>query len=284
MNVTVFCFFASYVVAFAAESARLVRGWAALRVVVLGFIAAGVFAHTLFLLRQSSEAGLPPLLSSAQDWILVLAWVMSVAGLVLALLDDRPAIGIFLIPTVLLLIGASLLTAGPTPSSTEYELTLATKRWAILHAALILFGIAAVLGGLASSLMYLAQHRRLKSKRLTPASDMAMFSLEQLARWNRYAMISAVILLALGLAAGAALGAVSERVTALSWFDPLVLAGSAGWVGLTGFLLWLLRSGSDMSGRIIATRTVLVCGLLLVTIVGVQVLAGGRVSLSGWHS
>lgn len=287
MNVTVFCFFASYVVAFAAESARLARAWTSLRLLVIGFVGAGLCAHTIYLVGEGNDAGLPPLLSSPRDWILVLAWVMSVGGFVLAVLDDRPAIGIFLIPSVLALIGAALLThdASGASGSAAAAIGVATKRWAIAHAAAILLGVAAVVAGLSSSLMYLAQHRRLKSKRDTPVTAMGMFSLEKLALFNRVAITTAVVLLAVGLAAGAALGALTAReASAGVWLDPLVVSGIGGWAALCGYLLWMLRAGARASGRTVAIRTALVCGLLIATLVGLQILTGGRVSLSSWHS
>ena len=41
---------------------------------MMGFAVAGLTAHTIYLVMRSQKSGLPPLLSSSQDWMLVLAW------------------------------------------------------------------------------------------------------------------------------------------------------------------------------------------------------------------
>ena len=68
-KVQVFCFLASYVVAFVLELARMLGKSRLHRAVTLGFGLAGFGAHTLYLLNR----GGPPLLSSVTDWMLVLA-------------------------------------------------------------------------------------------------------------------------------------------------------------------------------------------------------------------
>ena len=91
-HVTVFCFLASYLVAFALELTRFKRrtppGMSlAGRFVMIGFGVAGFVAHTLYLLNRSQQTHLPPLLASTHDWMLVLAWVLVLVYLFFALVQ-----------------------------------------------------------------------------------------------------------------------------------------------------------------------------------------------------
>jgi len=53
INVNVFCFLASYLVAFVLEAARFLRRSASRRMLLLGFASAGFLAHTLYLVNRS---------------------------------------------------------------------------------------------------------------------------------------------------------------------------------------------------------------------------------------
>src|SRR5580704_7107965 len=117
-NVHVFCFFASYVVALALEGLAVARRSTALRALGFGFGLAGLVAQTLYLVARSNAADLPPLLSSSHDWLLVLAWVAVVfdltLSLILSLVGRSVPMGLFVLPVVLLLIGASDLAGAAT--------------------------------------------------------------------------------------------------------------------------------------------------------------------------
>src|SRR5580704_6821810 len=173
-NVHVFCFFASYVIAIALEGSAVVRRSNWLHWLSLGFIAAGLIAQTFYLVARSNTSDLPPLLSSSHDWLLVLAWVAVVFDLtlspMLSLVGKSAPVGLFLLPVVLLLIGASDLV-GESTSVAMSSATDAVRRgaeeralrgWGMLHASLLVFGIAGVIVGFLFSLMYVVQHRRLK--------------------------------------------------------------------------------------------------------------------------
>ncbi|QDT64986.1 cytochrome c biogenesis protein CcsA [Calycomorphotria hydatis] len=276
-HVTIFCFFASYVVALATEVVRIYKPSTIARGVAVLFASAGLLAHTLYLFEQSRQAHLPPLLSSTQDWLLVLAWVTSGCYLVLAAIDGKPAIGVFLLPAVLLLIGAATLVTDHT-NSTIYDSevrSLIVRRWALLHAGLILFGIAAVLMGTISSLMYLYQHRRLKH---AASGGFDTFSLERLANWNRMMVLIALPMLTLGLGAGYILGVFTRTGEGdRSFWDPMVVISSIAWLILGGLLTWTLRSDSQ-SSRTVILRTLLAFSFLLLTLIGLQIVTGGHAS------
>src|SRR6516165_969018 len=102
LHVTVVCFLASYLVALALELGRLLGRSRISRLVMVAFALAGFLAHTLYLYNRSQKAQLPPLLASAHDWVLVLAWVVALFYLFLALTQKELAVGVFALPVVIL--------------------------------------------------------------------------------------------------------------------------------------------------------------------------------------
>src|SRR5207302_191206 len=103
----VFCFLASYLVAFALELGRLLGRSVISRVVMIGFGIAGFVAHTVYLLNRSQQTHLPPLLSSTHDWMLVLAWVLVLFYIFLTLAQRELAVGVFALPVVMILVGSA---------------------------------------------------------------------------------------------------------------------------------------------------------------------------------
>lgn len=273
-GITVFCFLASYTVALALEWLRLVRRTAGSRVVMLLFAAAGLLAHTLYLLHRVSQTHLPPLLSSGHDWLLVLAWIGVVLYLFLSTFDRNLAVGPFLLPLVLGLVGAAYFVGrSPNPVIREAP-EVARRGWAMLHSALLVFGIAGVMLGLVLSLMYLVQHRRLKHKQ-TIRNGLTLPSLEKLARLNWWSVMVSVPLLTLGLAAGVILGFVSDRRgLPVTFTDPVVVGSLVAWGVMVAVFAWLAFSDRP-AGKQIAWTTAWACGFLLLTLVALQILTGG---------
>src|SRR6188474_3019717 len=107
-HVTVFCFLASYLVAFVLELSRLLGRSRISRFVMVGFAVAGFIAHTWYLLNRHAQTHLPPLLASTHDWMLVLAWVLVLFYLFLTLIlswsQQDLAVGVFALPVVLALV------------------------------------------------------------------------------------------------------------------------------------------------------------------------------------
>ncbi len=194
-NVHVFCFFASYVVALALEGLAVARRSAALRSLSFGFALAGLVAQTFYLVARSNAADLPPLLSSSHDWLLVLAWLAVVFDLtlstILSLVGRSVPMGLFLLPVVLLLIGASdlagegtsLAMSGATDAARHGAEERALRGWGMLHASLLVFGICGVIVGFLFSIMYVVHTRRLKHPQAGPIV-LSLPSLATLARLN----------------------------------------------------------------------------------------------------
>src|SRR5919198_365194 len=98
-GITRFCFAASYAVALALELAHLLGPRPVLRLVSLMFGAAGLLAHTLFLLVHR------PSLAAPAGSLLALGWVLAVFYLFGALHRRRQGWGVFVLPLVLGLVG-----------------------------------------------------------------------------------------------------------------------------------------------------------------------------------
>ncbi len=218
-GISVVCFAASYLVALGCEASRPLFRSGVRGAVLVGFAAAGFFAHTLFLgWRAATERAVP--LSSAFDWYLLAAWLLAGGYLWLMLANPRTQVGLFLLPVVLGLIGAAQLSSRvPFPQSP------ATQVWGVIHGSFNLAASVAVAGGAVAGLMWLIQAARLASKR-APAQGLRLPSLELLATTSRRAAQVAAWTAAAGFASGLVLNAVNRRhglLETVPWNDPVVL-------------------------------------------------------------
>lgn len=272
-DVTVFCFFASYSLALTFEIVRASQGLTWLRWPALLSAAAGLLAHTVFLWERGQAKNLPPLLSSPQDWLLVVAWVACLLYLFVVAYDHRVGIGLFALPVVILFVAVSYFSSDATGVLVPSE-ERALRGWLMLHATLLGVGIAAVIAGIVLSLMYLVQHRRLRHKRARPAG-MKLLSLERLSQWNRLSILVAVPLLSLGMGIGFLLYYLARREgePVVEW-DPFVIASSIAWVVMIAVLGRAIRL-EQPAGKVIARRTLLAFGFLLTTLLGLQLATGG---------
>ena len=282
-NIQIFCFLASYAVAFALEMTRLLRRSTINRAVMLLFGTAGFVAHTSYLWNRSGEMGLPPLLSSTQDWMLVLAWVAILLYLFFTTVDRELAIGLFLLPLVLILVVAAYFVSAETSElvTDSGAQQAGTLRLAMSHASFLVFGIAGIIVGFVLSTMYLFQHRRLKHKQVMQ-DGLALPSLARLARWNWWAVMISFPLLTLGMGTGIWLSALSPEVTVpVALTDPVVVVNIGLWLIMVGLFVWLAVNRHS-TGKQVAWRTLWAFGFLLVTVVALQMLTRG--GLDSFHS
>jgi ABC-type uncharacterized transport system permease subunit len=286
-KVHVFCFFASYVLALAFEGLRLWRRGAVLKALALGLGFAGLAAQSLYLVARSRATDLPPLLSSGHDWLLVLAWTAVVFYLFLSvalwIIDRDIPMGLFILPVVLLLIGAadvagsatSPALSGTTDVTVHNAQQTAIRGWGMLHASFLVFGIAGVIIGFVFSLMYVVQHRRLKHRQPVQVG-LLLPSLATLARLNWWSVVVSIPLLTLGLLTGVRLVFLTrETAGPIGFGDPLVVGSVVVWIVMVGFFFWLLRT-DNLGGKQIALRTLYAFAFLLITWIGLQVLTGGH--------
>lgn len=262
---SIFCFAASYAVALALEVSRLFFRSGIRGAILLGFGAAGFFAHTIFLAYRASAENMP--LASEFDWYLVAAWLLAAIYLYLTLHFPRTAVGLFTLPLVLALVAVAAQFANRRP----FPLTQASQFWGAVHGGFLVLGAVAVLVGFVAGVMHLVQSSRLKHKR--PATlGFQLPSLEWLEHANSRATVIAALALTAGFVSGLLLNVVNRSESdakTLPWSDPMILSS-----GL--LLLWMLAAAAfsvlyrpARQGRKVAYLTV-ASFLFLVIVLAVQ--------------
>jgi len=230
-GISMLCFTASYAVSLSLETTRLFFRAGARFALVLGFTIAGLLAHAIYLAAQARHEmanGLP--LSSWFDWCLVVSWILAAGYLLLAFNQPQTALGLFVLPLVLVLIGVAWVLRD-LPPFTEDE---ATRGWGMFHGLALLLGTVVVVLGFVAGLMYLVQSRRLKQK-LPPRRGLELPSLEWLQAANARCLVISSCLLLLGLVSGMILNLVKS--VSQSHYTPW--SGAVVW-GSGMLLLWLL--------------------------------------------
>ncbi len=249
-NVHIFCFAASYAVALVLEISRLFFRAPVRLVVALGFSAAGLLAHTVFVvMRATPNPEQPPPLSSWFDWLLLVAWGVAVMYLITVLRRPQAAIGIFMLPVVLLLIGVASLFSRVDPFPRDQALYV----WGVIHGVALLLGAVAVMLGMVAGTMYMVQSYRLKHK-LPPRQGLRLPSLEWLQGVNRRSLMASSCLLAAGLLAGVVLNLVQQPV-GMPWTDPVVWTSGGLFLWLVAVLLFESLYKPAQQGRKVAYLT-----------------------------
>ncbi|MEO0529680.1 MAG: hypothetical protein AAF266_03785 [Planctomycetota bacterium] len=266
-RITVFCFAASYTVAFALEAAALVgrrRGQLAAtlsggrRLALIGFTVAGVFAHLAYLAIRAAGAATP--LSTPADWCLIAGAVLALVYLVVSLWGARWALGLFLLPVVLALVGLANI-ASEQPISPERV----SLFWGQAHGWLLVATTASVCVGFVTGMMYLVQSWRLK-RHLPPATGLLLPSLEWLEGMSARSLALSVWLMAGGFASGLVLTSLNQGEGFVLWRDPIVVTSSAmlGWLLLAEAFRWAYPPAR--TGRKVAYLTVAAFGFLAITL------------------
>ena len=250
-GITILCFAASYGVALLLEASRLLFRLPVRFVIMVLFAAAGLFAHSAYLVIRA-QAGIPggmPL-SSWYDWCLLAAWVLAAVYLGFVIGRPESAMGIFLLPLVEGLIGVAYLWRAAPP----FQRTEALKYWAIVHGVSLLLGTVAVTLGFAAGLMYLVQSYRLKQK-LAPRPGFKLPSLEWLQRFNERALVISSLLLLAGIAAGTVWNVVKQSA-GVPWTDRVVVISGLLVVWLIAALVFNGFYRPARQGRKVAYLTV----------------------------
>jgi ABC-type uncharacterized transport system permease subunit len=249
LKISVVCFAASYAVAFGLELWHMFRPRPILRMIALGFAAAGLFAHIVYLIAQDLPLGSPT------GSLFFLALILAVFYVGETIHHQRVAWAIFVLPLVLGLIGLGALvgeTAGrPTPFG---------EFWVWTHVVLLLLAAVGVSIGFIASVMYLVQLRRLQAK-LPPSQGVPLFNLERLELMNRRAMVAAFPLLTAGLLIGVIL-LFSAGVR--DWLSLRVLSIVGLWVVYA--IMLYLRYRVHVRGRQLALWTMFAFAILVVAL------------------
>jgi ABC-type uncharacterized transport system permease subunit len=267
-NVTLACFGLSYLLALALELAQLWQPRRVLRLVGLFWAAAGLVAHSAFLLVQHPSPAL------AAGAFLGVAWVLAIFATYGTLHHARQAWGVFVWPLVLGLLALSLLHDDAPPESMPTWL-LGERFWGMVHGAFLLFAAVGISVGFLASVMYLEQARRLKAK-LNPLGGMKMLSLERLEAMNRRGVNLAFPLLSVGLLLGVVL--LRHGHDFLDNLASVKVLGTLGLWVVFGVLVYL-RYATTVSGRRLAVLTILAFLVMVLVLAAThpfaQQLAGG---------
>ena len=249
-NVHIFCFAASYSVALLLEISRLFLR-APVRIIgTIGFTAAGLLAQTAYIvIRSNPHPHKPPPLSSWYDWLLLIAWGVAAAYLLIKLRRPQAATGIFMLPVVLGLIGIAKVFQGVPPFPRDQAL----YAWIMVHGVALLLGSVVVMLGFVAGLMYLVQSDRLKRK-LPPRQGLRLPSLEWLQTANKRALLVSSWLLAVGLVAGLAMNIVKGH-EGMAWSDPVVWTSGMLFVWLIVVLVFESLYKPARQGRKVAYLT-----------------------------
>lgn len=226
-SVQIVCFVACYAVALVLELVRLTRTLRFQRAGEIVAAAIGLIAHTWYLGQRVALHPATPL-ASQQEWFLLAAWGMALVYLVSKFYMPGKSLGLFLLPGVLALVGASTLASAEPLAAAD-----GARVWGTIHGGFLLLGTLSVLIGFLSGVMYLLQNRRLKRK-LPLSSSLPLPSLEWLEATNSRSLGAATLLICCGFLTGV-ITRLSQQGTAghYRWTDPVVLS-------LGAMTLWLL--------------------------------------------
>jgi len=251
-GVSIVCFASSYAVALALEVTRLLFRSGVRGILMVGFTAAGLFAHTVYLAYRAADAAGTPL-SSKRDWYLLAAWALAAIYLYLTVYHPKTPFGLFLLPLVLALVGVARYFADATPFPREP----AAQVWGMIHGISILLATVAVLAGFSAGLMYLGQARRLKRKLPAPRG-LRLPSLEWLQRVNSRALVISLSMLTVGIVSGVILNVIQYQrdLSHLPWDDPVILSTLVmfGWLALSTAVSFFYRPARE--GQKVAYLTV----------------------------
>lgn len=267
------CFLLSYLVAFGGELYQLLRRRTGLtRGLLITAAAAGLLAHSAYLYNRSSTSGLPPLVGSSHDWLLVLAWLGAVIYTITVCFQARAAISLFILPVLVALVSMAVFV---DDSPETVERATASYRWGMLHASTLVLGMGSVAAATVCAFMYLLQFQKLRGGK-SWLHRLHLPSLEKLTSLNRSLVVTTVMMLTVGLVTGLILGSsgVKAADSTFRWSDPLVISTVGIWLCLVGYLAWLLPQ-KEQTGRQVARLTFLAGGFLLLTIFGLVLLSGG---------
>ena len=236
-KISIVCFVASYGVAFLLEISRIFFHAPLRKLVRIGFVIAGLFAHAVYLTCHSQLVINPQGIWFGNwfSWCLTTALILSVAYLWISLRQPQSTIGIFILPVVMILVGLG----SRWENEPQFSVDSARSVWAAVHGGSLVLGTAVVALGFIFGTAYLLQANRLKHKRVHTGNRFRLPSLEWLQRSSEYSLIASTILLGIGVVSGVAINQLRPHLETtkriVAWTDPVI------WTSGVMFL-WLLTA------------------------------------------
>lgn len=231
-------------------------------------LGAGVVFHAFDLTARGLQAGNMPVGNFAQA-LSFLAWLTALAGLVIIVRLRLGVIGAMVAPGVTLVLGAAALTM----HSGRVVLPAALQSiWLPIHVTLAILGYTMFVLAASVSIAYLAYESRLKSKRAIDPGGERGPSLEKLDRINYRLLGWGFMMLSLAIVSGA-IWADARWGHFWSW-EPIESWTLIIWVLYAALLESRLTIG--WRGRRAAALTLVVFGLLVGSLVGVNLIFPGK--------
>ena len=235
-KITVTCFAASYAVALVLEISRVFFHANFRRAIRIGFMAAGLFAHIVYLVMQNrlefNASGV--WMGSWFDWCLAAAGLLAAAYLWIAFRQSQSVIGLFLLPLILALI----FTGYQFDHDARFSTNQARSVWNMVHGGSLLLGTSVVALGFVFGIVFLIQSRRLKTKSI-PSKFFRLPSLEWLQHSCERSLAVSVVMLGVGFISGIAINLINRPTTqemsssgTIAWSDPVIWSSSIlfGWL------------------------------------------------------
>jgi len=215
-------------------------GW---RLVALPAAVAALLFHFVSVaeMMQAAHHFVPVMASEVQA---VLALLLAAAFLLVYARYKTLTIGVVLLPIVFLL---GLLPAF-APGRHELEAPLLRSGWITLHIALLLAAYAALIVAMLSSVLYLLQEKRLKSRSVSRSGAGFLSRLPPLETTDQIGLKALLIGLPCmtgGLLIGSALAA--STYGAVYFRDPKVLLSFVMWMAFVGMIA--IRRSAGLRGR-----------------------------------
>ena len=276
-NITISCFFTSYLVVLLLELLRLIGRIPGRGLMVIVMMVIGLFTHGCYLILRASQepalTGGSPIAATGNaaadiglwatwtDWSLLLAFGLAICFFVYYLRRPDTVISFFFLPAVMAMIAVALMVRDQPPFSRSE----ATQVWRSIHAFAMMVGSIAVLIGFLAGIMYLIQSRRLKNHRA--GSGLRLPTLETLGRVNRRSLIFSTVAVGIGVIAGVIMNL--NRWGQIGWTDGGVLLSSLllGWL-ISATLLEHLYAPAKQ-GRKAVYLTLASLGFLILAMWGV---------------
>ncbi len=271
-KITVTCYAASYAVALVLEVSRVFFQANFRQAIRIGFMAAGLFAHAVYLVMQNrlefSASGI--WMGSWFGWCLAAAWLLAAAYLWIAFRQSQSVIGLFLLPLVLALIFVGY----QFDDQARFSAHEAKSVWNMIHGSSLLLGTTVVVLGFVFGIVYLIQARRLKAKSI-PSKYFRLPSLEWLQVNCERSLIISVVLLGIGFVSGVAINLIKRptgdgiaAAGTIAWSDPVIWSSSIlfGWLLVSLIINLFYRPARQ--GRKVA-YIVVTCALFLMLELGI---------------
>jgi len=229
------CFLAIYALVFCLELGRWIglspRGKTWLMKLLVLTTAIGLLTHSLYLLDRiflsaASEQAWR-LAFSWHDWGILTAWALAIAYGVLLLRRSESWIGLFVLPLLLAIIGASI-----SVPSVPLNQASSASLWRLVHGIAMTLGTMLVTLGFAMAIMYLIQEWRLKTKRLGK-SLLRLPSLEYLQSFGSKCLLCSAAAIGFGVVSGVVMNLVKDGQ--VNWTDRGIIFSG-------GLFLWLFTA------------------------------------------